>query len=298
MAGLLFLQLAALQLFVLQSLCRVTRAPAVGHALGRRQIAISALDRTLGQYPSRSTAPRDVAPPDPDTLIGTLWRENHDLVDEFLNVEFVQIQAEGQDNETLPSYQYYSVQDYFYLIDYIQYKALRMTTYSELDPSTLLSVMAEETESINDDVDYAWSFRNETLVTDLGIPPEFIDDRGRATEEIAYADWLQKNLDLGWFTLHVMSIPCIYGWVQLASKFNELTTTNRDTLFYRTWIEVNADPSYGQALSDFLEANKEIYYSLDANKTWTGVFREALRFEIDFFKSAVGKTLEDLPTDV
>ncbi|GME45525.1 uncharacterized protein LTHEOB_9951 [Neofusicoccum parvum] len=161
-----------------------------------------------------------------------------------------------------------------------------MTTFSETFPTQLLSVLGEETESIQGDIEYAWSTRNDTLATSLSVPLDVVDSGKRAVAQLAYSDWLQKNLDLGWFTLHVMSIPCIYGWVKLAER--------ADTVFYKTWIEPNLDPIYGNELMDFLEANKDAYYSANANQTWTSVFRQALQFEIDLFNSALGTSLEDL----
>ncbi|KAK9797894.1 putative Thiaminase-2/PQQC domain-containing protein [Seiridium cardinale] len=273
-----------------------------------------------------------VSPPDTQiqthqgiTLVETLWQENQDLVDKFLNNEFIKFQAEEEQNVTLPSYQYYSTQDYYYLVNYVQYKALRMTTYSEVYPTQLLSVMTEETAAISGDIDYAWSYRNTTLAGDLAVPLNAIDSGALDVAQIAYSDWLQKNLDLGWFTMHVQSIPCIYvcigfdcvGWVKLAEYWAEKNTTRKgeiaaghdhsllrrfeltqvsraDTLFYHTWIEPNNDPSYADDLISFLEANKDAYYSVNANQTWTAVFREALQFEIDFFDSALGKSPADL----
>ncbi|KAF9630189.1 hypothetical protein BFW01_g370 [Lasiodiplodia theobromae] len=234
------------------------------------------------------------------TLIDTLWRDNQDLVDQFLNNDFLKLQAEGTTENTISSYQYYTVQDYYYLVDYVQYKALRMTTFSESFPTELLSVLAEETASMQGDVDYAWSFRNDTLATTLSVPLDVVDAGRRGVAQLAYSDWLQKNLDLGWFTLHVMAIPCIYGWAKLAEHLDSSNTTRKDTVFYKTWIEPNLDPSYGNALmgadkaGDFLEANRDVYYSADANQTWTSVFRQALQFEISLFNSAIGTSLEDL----
>ncbi|KAK6084510.1 hypothetical protein SCUP234_03299 [Seiridium cupressi] len=251
------------------------------------------------------------------TLVETLWQENQGLVEKFLNNEFIKLQAQGEQDVTLPAYQYYSTQDYYYLVNYVQYKALRMTTYSEVYPTQLLSIMTEETEALSGDIDYAWSYRNTTLAGDLAVPLDAIDSGTLDVAQIAYSDWLQKNLDLGWFTMHVQSIPCIYGWVKLAEYWAEKNTTRKgeiaaghdhsllrrfeltqvsrvDTLFYNTWIEPNNDLSYADDLISFLEANKDAYYSANANQTWTAVFREALQFEIDFFDSALGKSPADL----
>lgn len=43
------------------------------------------------------------------TLIDNLWRDNQDLVDQFLNNDFLKLQAEGTTENTISSYQYYTV---------------------------------------------------------------------------------------------------------------------------------------------------------------------------------------------
>lgn len=43
------------------------------------------------------------------TLIGRLWAQNADLVEQFLNNEFCKFQAESDESETMASYHYYSV---------------------------------------------------------------------------------------------------------------------------------------------------------------------------------------------
>ncbi|KAL1627136.1 hypothetical protein SLS56_006559 [Neofusicoccum ribis] len=293
------------------------------------------------------------------TLIDTLWRENQDLAQQFLNNDFIKFQSEGLQEDTIPSYQYYTIllntgqQDYYYLVDYVQYKALRMTTFSETFPTQLLSVLGEETESIQGDIEYAWSTRNDTLATSLSVPLNVVDSGKRAVAQLAYSDWLQKNLDLGWFTLHVMSIPCIYvslsdllrmrggrltramqGWVKLAERWDGNNATRKgmqpnstphlhgnitnqsrhgilqdlDRAEPRPDLRERTD-GYGKGSTfrvawrsstmsdtckDFLEANKDAYYSANANQTWTSVFRQALQFEIDLFNSALGTSLKDL----
>lgn len=75
--------------------------------------------------------------------------------------------------------------------------------------------MTTEAESIKGSTDDAWGFRNDTLIGDLKIPAELVDDGLRVGAEIAYSDWLQKNTGLGWFALHVMSVPCVYVRIKL-----------------------------------------------------------------------------------
>lgn len=78
-----------------------------------------------------------------------------------------------------------------------------MSTIPEFDATQLLSAMEIEVDSIKRDVEYSWTFRNITLASNLSIPLDAIDNVGRSGPELAYAEWLQKNLDLGW--LHFMS---------------------------------------------------------------------------------------------
>ncbi|KAI0377174.1 hypothetical protein F5Y04DRAFT_292116 [Hypomontagnella monticulosa] len=198
--------------------------------LGHHRLAFSSLKRSAQHRQVQHDATRAIKDPKRETLINLLWNQNRDLVDQFLNVDFLKFQAEHPQNETLPSYQYYSVQDYYYLVDYVEYKALRMSTIPEFNSTHLLSDINAEADSIKSDTEYSWKFRNTTLVVDLAIPWSAIDNGKRSVQEIAYADWLQKNLDLGWFTLHVMSIPCIYGWTQLAAKLNSSDATLKGTM--------------------------------------------------------------------
>ncbi|KAK9418573.1 putative Thiaminase-2/PQQC domain-containing protein [Seiridium unicorne] len=247
---------------------QVNHSPVHARVSGRRHGAVSTLFTDIRRHDSEHIAARYAVTNTSShanfTLVETLWQENQELVEKFLNNEFIKLQAEGEQDVTLPSYQYYSTQDYYYLVNYVQYKALRMTTYSEVYPTQLLSVMTEETAAISGDIDYAWSYRNTTLAEVLAVPLDAIDS------------------------------GALDGWVKLAEYWAGKNTTRKDTLFYNTWVEPNNDPSYADDLISFLEANKDAYYSANANQTWTAVFREALQFEIDFFDSALGKSPADL----
>ena len=84
-----------------------------------------------------------------------------------------------------------------------------MTTYPDFNATALLLQLTEDVKSVNSSVNYATWFRTD-MNKSLQIPLNIIDDGTRSVEEIAYASWLQSNLDYGWYTLRVMSAPCIY----------------------------------------------------------------------------------------
>ena len=84
-----------------------------------------------------------------------------------------------------------------------------MTTYPRTNATKLLLQLTDSVKSVNNSVRDSWSFRSD-LKSKLNVPFGVIDNGGRSVEEIAYASWLQNNLYYGWYTLRVMTIPCVY----------------------------------------------------------------------------------------
>jgi hypothetical protein len=75
----------------------------------------------------------------------------------------------------------------------------------------LLSNVEFEGPKLEKDAKYAREFHT-LLNRDLKIPNETIDKCERNAVEAGYADWIQKSNELGWFTMNVLSVPCI--WVR------------------------------------------------------------------------------------
>ncbi|KAK0642523.1 hypothetical protein DIS24_g8932 [Lasiodiplodia hormozganensis] len=213
------------------------------------------------------------------------------MVDQFLNNTFVRFQAQNPDEKALPSYRHYSLQDYYYLLDFVKYRALRLAAVPDISNTELESYLASETKSMADFAAYASKFRNDTLVKELKINSTEIENGTRTVAELAYSNWLQKNEDSGWFTLYVKSIPCVYGWQKLAQKLHDDGNTNKSTKFYKTWIEPNMNSSSGKKLSALLDKYVERYNTTYMYSIWNSTFVEALQFEINFFNDSLNKTL-------
>ena len=96
-------------------------------------------------------------------------------------------------------------QDYFYLIDWVKFRALRLTTIRQSDLDTLESEVA----SVGRSYGYAEDWYK-TCIETLNIDPSrFEDDRSIA--ELAYANFLQNNTRTeDWFNLHVIMIACYW----------------------------------------------------------------------------------------
>ncbi|KAL8767336.1 MAG: hypothetical protein Q9194_006017 [Teloschistes cf. exilis] len=226
------------------------------------------------------------------SIADTLWTapENQDLVSQFLNNNLTTTCAHSTDDECLPLYQKYSVQDYFFLEDYVKYKAHRLITI----PTGELSALRNEANSVSSDAKYAIS-AGQSYVEDLHGRAEDLAEENRSIAELAYGNVLQNAASYeDWYNLHIISIPS-KGWTLLALKLMNDPLTRNDTIFYKTWIEPNSDPSYSSNLTAFLSANEAVWKNgIDTGTPgrmgqWSSLFRTALRLEIALFASAFEK---------
>lgn len=86
-----------------------------------------------------------------------------------------------------------------------------MGSFPIVNTSALFEVVEDQSKSIHDDVDYIAAFKSE-IINDLGISADTVDQCERNSAEAGYANWLQRNSQLDWYTMNVMMIPCI--WVR------------------------------------------------------------------------------------
>ncbi|GKZ23565.1 hypothetical protein AbraIFM66951_007555 [Aspergillus brasiliensis] len=226
-----------------------------------------------------------------------LWDNNPDLVARFMNNSFVWTQATTTSDANDDAFRFYSLQDYHYLIDYTQYKSIKMGSFPIVNTSALFEVVEDQSKSIHDDVDYIAAFKSE-IINDLGISADTVDQCERNSAEAGYANWLQRNSQLDWYTMNVMMIPCIWGWPRLAQSLQNNNETLTGTLFYNHWISENNDTSYADNLEDTLNQYHDQYDSPINREIWNAVFRQALKFEIGLFESANGmKPADCISTD-
>ncbi|MCJ1452014.1 hypothetical protein MMC28_002354 [Mycoblastus sanguinarius] len=200
-------------------------------------------------------------------FINKLWNaeENQDVVKKFLNNRLCKICAENKDPNALELFQTYAVQDYFYLVDYVKFKALRLTTI----PQSEFDILVAEAESVGRMPAYMSSWMD--MCKRIGLTPDRIQSTERSVAELAYANYLQINASRdNWFSLHVIMIACAYGWSKIAKKLYDEGSTDKNSEFYKEWILVNIDTSDSvnnadffssdaRKLSNFLDQNVEIW---------------------------------------
>ncbi|KAI0776846.1 heme oxygenase-like protein [Trametes elegans] len=238
----------------------------------------------------------------PRSFIDKLWNDpnNKALVDKFWNNKLCREAAKGHP-EALKAFGNYAIQDYFYLIDYVKFKALRLVSVpnpvpnipaSDKDPRPALDT---ETSSVGRSYGYAVDWLKKCR-DGLGIPVATVAQTERSIAELAYGNFLQSNaLTDDWFNAHIIVIACVYGWSKLALELYNDPSTVKDTPFYKYWIMENiqfdeakkpvlADSAV--ALANFLAKNESLFSSQNDRDQYQTLFRTNLRLEIAFFDSA------------
>ncbi|KAL7935504.1 hypothetical protein V8C35DRAFT_273563 [Trichoderma chlorosporum] len=186
-------------------------------------------------------------PAEGQSVIDWLWDhpQNKDLVNQFLSNNFCGFCARGADVEVLPFYRRFAVQDYYYLMAQVKFQALRLNSIPDHD----VEGIKHGAGSISDSAEFATEWLN-TCTKELGITEDQIKKTPRSAAELGYESYLHSNAHkVTWFGLHVITIPCYYGWHKLAEKLESHLDTKKDTKFYATFIKPNITDYYANRLS-------------------------------------------------
>ena len=151
---------------------------------------------------------------------------NQGVKNAFMDNKIIDSWAGESDKDLTLKKQYldYCIQDYFYLVDFIKFKALRLVSI----PQTDMEALRAEVGSIgNQFQNYVDKWFNGTIVPlKKQVQPELanllgeqlvakvqeeIQGTDRSVAELAYANFLQNNANHDdWFNTHVIMIACTY----------------------------------------------------------------------------------------
>lgn len=189
----------------------------------------------------------------------------------------------------LDAYKKYAAQDFFYLTNYVKFKALRLLAKPG---TTNATTEKDDAADIKGNAQDAVKWYN-TCVNDLHI------DMDKETPNSAVLEYNKHLIDLtrseNWFSLHVILVACNYGWSKLSlSLFDK---ANKTTDFAKYWLLPNLDwdpkhpnvapklPSWALSLDAFLTVNAAQYASRLHNEDNNSLFRAGLILEIGLFNS-------------
>ncbi|KAG9120563.1 hypothetical protein FRC07_003888 [Ceratobasidium sp. 392] len=196
-------------------------------------------------HPLRGLSPEDMAKESADPpakqhdFVDALIENNKDLWTKLLNHPFCQKMGNG--SARLDGFKDYMVQDFLYLRSYVRFK---LGFYYKTDDWAVLST--EAPKSIQNDVDYA-NYQLKTCTQDLNIPDTTVlaaTPRPKVKEYIEYEN--NAIVTESWFSLHVLMLPCIIGYHDIASKLKDDPSTKKDTIYYKLWIDPNSQGSSPQ----------------------------------------------------
>ncbi|KAK4220656.1 hypothetical protein QBC38DRAFT_172356 [Podospora fimiseda] len=182
------------------------------------------------------------------------------------------------------AYQDFAKQDYLYLIENVRFKALR---FAKLKSTAQLEEWRAQSQRITSAVNIVEDWRK-TCIEDLKIPASEMKNIEPSAAQIGYASFLNGQTILDdWFSLYITTIPCIYGWSQIAKRLDEDPRTDHGTPFYKTFIKPNLESESAKKLCQFIEANRKFWSSGVTENVWNTLFRTALKFEIALFDSVL-----------
>ncbi|KAF8296951.1 heme oxygenase-like protein [Clavulina sp. PMI_390] len=185
----------------------------------------------------------------------------------------------------------YAVQDYFYLWEYVRHVARVAACAPTIE---MVKDYAQNISSA-----YAWGERwKEICIRDLNIKPS--EFQTPCVEPLTnYLKWLEKKYlewlknkenhqgqGSTWLDFHVMSIPCIVGYYEIACWFRDEATSPNEN-FYEHWVKPNANRVYVDSLRSYFEDSDQWEDDDETWSRWKGLFREALILEHELFKSFV-----------
>ncbi|KIK51946.1 hypothetical protein GYMLUDRAFT_265653 [Collybiopsis luxurians FD-317 M1] len=237
-----------------------------------------------------------------DIEIKKLWDNprNQDVVKAFMTNRLC-IEAAAGKKEALEAYKKYAVQDYFYLVDWVQFRALRAVTVPRGDFN--LDDFNTELESVANATGYPGDWLK-TCLEEIGLSKKDFEVE-RTIAELAYSQYLQNNAHSStWYNLHVILIGCYWAWSKLAVELYKDKNTQTDTIFYKTWILPNVDctdpknptlTSSAKKLSKFLDEHVKYMTSTLSNEDAQALFRATFRLEVGLFDSGFDKVTPKPP---
>ncbi|KAG9101719.1 hypothetical protein FS749_004186 [Ceratobasidium sp. UAMH 11750] len=214
-------------------------------------------------------------------FVDALIENNKDLWDKLLNHQFCRKMGDG--SARIDGFKDYMMQDFIYLRSYVRFK---LGFYYKTDDWAVISM--EAPKSIQNDVEYA-NAQLKTCTEDLNIPDATVlaaTPRPKVKEYIEYEN--NAIVTESWFSLHVLMLPCIIGYHDIANKLKADPSTKKDTIYYKLWIDPNSQGSSPQKYRDYFNKNmaQMVPHPLELGH-WNDLFRKACEMEIAFFDTGL-----------
>ncbi|KAG8707604.1 hypothetical protein FRC09_001736 [Ceratobasidium sp. 395] len=189
----------------------------------------------------------------------------------------------GNGSASLEGFKEYMIQDFVFLRSDIRFQ---FGLYYQTDDWSILST--EALRVITRGFEEAKEHLN-TCIEDLQISKTTILDAAPTRQLKKYIDFQHEALkNESWISLHVILLPCIIGYYEIAHGLKHNPLTRNDTVFYQLWIEPNSYPGDLEAYADYLNKNlAHVNPHPMEVKRWSALFRKACEMEISFLDTGL-----------
>ncbi|KAG8794816.1 ATP-dependent RNA helicase dbp2 [Ceratobasidium sp. 428] len=129
----------------------------------------------------------------------------------------------------------------------------------------------------------------DTCIEDLQISKSTMLTAAPTHQLQKYIDFQHEALENeSWISLHVLLLPCIIGYYEIAHRLKHDPFTRNDTVFYQLWIEPNSYPDDLEAYTDYLNKNLAHVnpHPIEVER-WSALFRKACEMEISFLDTGL-----------
>jgi len=246
----------------------------------RVHLALSQLDIDIAhplRGPHITKALRHVGAAPLVDFVDGMIKANQDLWDKMINNQFCLQMATGKAG--INNFKWYMVQDMLYLKNYVYFK---LGYYAKADWDTISS---EASARIGKDVGYVGGQIKTCTDPPLSVPPQVVNSAVAVTHVQAYCDYLISSTIIeDWFSLHVLMLPCLIGYDTIATKYLNNPITDKDSIYYKLWIQANVGGSSPARYREFLDKYAAAYGSPVAHEKWQKLFRKSCEMEIGFWE--------------
>ncbi|KAG6811754.1 hypothetical protein H0H92_005951 [Tricholoma furcatifolium] len=221
---------------------------------------------------------------------------------DLINNDFC-AQSAQQGDVLLPNFKWYMLQDMLYLRYYVYFK---LGFYGTADWPTILNDFSLPSPvpstykgaPITRAVGYTQGALSD-LKTKLDIPDATINSATPDPDALQpYINYLLSSARTeDYFTLWVITAPCVVGYETIANKYANSSIKDRlpksngnaESQFYRLFVSVNADPNNGQLkkYSTFLDAHVTPDSQAKYITHWVDLFNKSCAFERNFWNAAL-----------
>ncbi|KAG9049640.1 hypothetical protein FS837_009611 [Tulasnella sp. UAMH 9824] len=218
-----------------------------------------------------------------------LLEENNQLWTSYIRNDFCWQMAVSR-TPIDPRFKAYAIQDFVWRWEDVRQVAVHTAAAPNIPELAVYS------KKIYGTYIYAMDWKK-TCIDHLTIDEETLMSAQAAHPVKDYLDWMkQLGREGNWLDLHVLMIPCLQGYYDIARLIEAEAQRPLNHKFYEHWVKPNNTDIHAKRLHEWFDRNSPWYYHTPAKRRrWSYIFRKTTLLEMRMFAYFLGKPLPDDP---